>query len=81
MDRNEESRLIYLDSELTYPILISVNLLVTTPNKPPPPPPATATDIPDTTNETEISTIGTTKPIVNNNLVSDNNLQDLVSNE
>lgn len=73
LDRNEESRLIYLDSELKYPVLISVNLLVTTPNKLPQPPPS---PIPETispdsliaSNETEISTIGTTKSILNNEI-------------
>lgn len=78
LDRNEETRLIYLDTELKYPVLISVNLLVTTPNKLPQPPPS---PIPDTlppdnliaSNETEISTIGTTKSIANND---NNNLLD-----
>lgn len=71
LDRNEESRLIYLDSELKYPVLISVNLLVTSPNKLPQPPPSPLpeTIAPDSligSNETEISTIGTTKSIANN---------------
>lgn len=82
LDRNEETRLIYLDSELVYPILVSVNLLVTTPNKLPlPPSAAEISTLPSTSgqsqypenivdsniNESEISTIGTTKSINDNN--------------
>lgn len=62
----------YLDTNLTYPVLISVNLLVTTPSKivPPqpisqvlPPTPIPATDNNNTASntnqaESEISTIG-----------------------
>lgn len=82
LDRNEESRLIYLDSELKYPVLISVNLLVTTPNKLPQPPPSPTPETisPDSlmaSNEAEISTIGTTKSIANNdnNNLPDDNLE------
>lgn len=87
LDRNEETRLLYLDSELTYPVLISVNLLVTTPNKPPAAPPAHANasaSAENALNDAEISTIGATKTIANNNNVSsvnanhsDNDLLDL----
>lgn len=77
LDRNEESRLIYLDSELVYPVLVSLNLLVTTPNKLPLPPIEEIASSPSTSgqpaqiadnsnsNESDISTIGTTKS--NNN--------------
>jgi BTB/POZ domain-containing protein 13 (germ cell-less protein-like 1) len=34
LDRNEECLLLVMDKELTYPLQISVNLLVVTPNKP-----------------------------------------------
>lgn len=83
LDRNEETRLIYLDTELVYPVLISVNLLVTTPNKlPTPPQPIPCEALPSTSghdntvdsNESEISTIGTTKSTNNSeniNLVED----------
>lgn len=86
LDRNEEMRLILLDSELVYPVLISVNLLVTTPNKLPKPIPAPIPSVerPSTSrhdntvdsnsNESEISTIGTTKSTNNSeniNLVED----------
>lgn len=70
LDRNEETRLIYLDSELVYPVLVSLNLLVTTPNKIPAPPIEEIDSLPSTSgqaaqiadsNESDISTIGTTK--------------------
>lgn len=70
LDRNEETRLIYLDSELVYPVLVSLNLLVTTPNKLPLPPIEDIASLPSTSgqstdnsnsNESDISTIGTTK--------------------
>lgn len=71
LDRNEETRLIYLDSQLVYPVLVSLNLLVTTPHKLPLPPteesestlPSTSGQSPDNSNsnESDISTIGTTK--------------------
>lgn len=77
LDRNEESGLLYIDAEHVYPILVSVNLLVNTPNKLPIPlSPVDNTSIPSTSsgqtqysdntldsnsNESEISTIGTTK--------------------
>lgn len=79
LDRNEESRVMYIDTELVYPILVSVNLLVNTPNKLPIPlAPVDVTSIPSTSgrtqcpenaldsasNESEISNIGTTKSIV-----------------
>lgn len=81
LDRNEEIRLIYLDSELDYPLLVSLNLLVTTPHKFPVPPieeiasiPSTSGQSPQITNpnssESDISTIGTTK----SNNSGDNNL-------
>lgn len=87
LDRNEETRLIYLDSELVYPVLISVNLLVTTPNKlPTPPQPILCESLPSTSghdntvdsnsNESEISTIGTTKSTNNSE-----NINLLVENE
>lgn len=72
LDRNEETRLIYLDTELVYPVLVSLNLLVTTPNKLPVPPIEDIASLPSTSggqspdsnsnsNESDISTIGTTK--------------------
>lgn len=73
LDRNEETRLIYLDSELVYPVLVSLNLLVATPNKIPVPPIDEINSLPSTSdqstqidehfnsNESDISTIGTTK--------------------
>lgn len=85
LDRNEETRLIYLDSELVYPVLISLNLLVTTPNKPPAPPIEEVVSLPSTSgqsaqiadnsnsNESDISTIGATK---SNSNSDDNNLND-----
>lgn len=81
LDRNEETRLIYLDLELVYPVLVSLNLLVTTPNKLPVPAieeiasfPSTSGQSTDNSNSNEsISTIGTTK----SNHSSDNsNLDD-----
>lgn len=80
LDRNEETRLIYLDSELVYPVLVSLNLLVTTPNKDliPVRPIEEVASIPSTSgqivannsnnNEFDISTIGSTK----SNNTSDN---------
>lgn len=82
LDRNEETRLIYLDSELVYPVLVSLNLLVTTPNKLPLPPiediaslPSTSGQSPDNSNsnESDISTIGTTK---SNNSSEDGHLDE-----
>lgn len=70
LDRNEETRLIYLDTELVYPVLVSLNLLVTTPHKLPVPPIEDIASLPSTSggqesnsnsNESDISTIGTTK--------------------
>lgn len=85
-----------MDQELVYPVLISVNLLVTSPNKIPIPPqpiypvestPSTSNgqshEIPDNTvdtnsNETEISTIGTTK---SNNNTDENENSSLEDND
>ncbi|XP_031639130.1 protein germ cell-less isoform X2 [Contarinia nasturtii] len=79
LDRNEENRLIYLDSELVYPLLVSLNLLVTTPYKCPVPPSEEMASIPSTsgqssqiTNESDISTIGAIK--------SSNSSEDINSN-
>ncbi|XP_055314229.1 protein germ cell-less [Sitodiplosis mosellana] len=78
LDRNEETRLIYLDSELVYPVLISLNLLVSTPNKIELPQ-EQISSLPSTSgqsaqiaensnsNESEISTIGTTNASKLNN--------------
>lgn len=86
LDRNEESRLIYLDSELVYPVLISLNLLVITPNKIPEPPIEEIDCLPSTSgqstqmrgngnsNESDISTIGTTTK--SNNSSENSNLDD-----
>lgn len=85
LDRNEETRLIYLDTELVYPVLISLNLLVTTPNKPPVRPTEDVVSIPSTSgqsaqiadnsnsNESDISTIGATK---SNSSSENSNLDD-----
>lgn len=89
LDRNEESRLIYLDTELKYPVLISVNLLVTTPNKLPQPPPTpvpeSVTTTPDESvvqsNDAEISTIGVTKAIATNNNNNDDDYNANRSND
>lgn len=89
LDRNEESGLLCIDAEHAYPILVSVNLLVNTPNKLPTPftlaenasIPSTSsgqTQYSDNTldsnsNESEISTIGTTKTTTtDSSLVIDN---------
>lgn len=71
LDRNEESHLISLDSELKYPVLVSLNLLVTSPNKLALPPTEQVASLPstsgrsarfaDNSNESDISTIGATK--------------------
>lgn len=85
LDRNEETRLIYLDTELVYPVLISLNLLVTTPNKPPVPLVEEVVSLPSTSGQSaqitdnsnsneSISTIGATK----SNSSSDNNLDDVI---
>lgn len=75
LDRNEETRLIFLDSELVYPVLVSLNLLVTTPNKIELPEeqiislPSTSGQPPpiaDSPNESEISTIGNTNTTKSN---------------
>lgn len=72
LDRNEETRLIYLDSELVFPVLVSLNLLVTTPNKIPAPPIEEIESLPSTSGQAaqiadsnDISTIGTTKSNIN----------------
>lgn len=82
LDRNEEFGLLFIGSEVTYPILVSVNLLVNTPNKLPIPlTPVDITSLPSTSGQaqdpenvlelnitdSDISTIGTTKSIANEN--------------
>lgn len=80
LDRNEETRLIFLDSELVYPVLVSLNLLVTTPNKIELPEeqnnllPSTSGQPPpiaENPNESEISTIGNTNTTKSNNSILD----------
>lgn len=82
LDRNEESGLLFIGADVVYPILVSVNLLVNTPNKLPIPlTPDEITSLPSTSgqaqypenalesnsNDSDISTIGTTKSIATEN--------------
>lgn len=73
LDRNEESRLLILDPKLTYPILISVNLLVTTPNRRPPTILETINSDSVCETSTEISTISSTQSILSNININNNN--------
>lgn len=78
LDRNEENRLLVFDQDLTYPILLSVNLLVT---KPDPPQLANKAISINNTNESssDISTISLTKSISASSL--DNNVLNVAQNQ